>query len=92
MCFNIMKKQLKSQYLIRSVYGPYSVLNHLDNDEYIFIPAPGTYRVIGDDMTDIEAIDPSGGPMISKGTNLFDFKIEKIYQSSKNMIIFKIKR
>lgn len=81
---------MKSQYLIKSRYGEYSVLNQLDGKEYIFIPTPGSFRVIGDNMLDIVAIDPSGGPMINKGDKLFDFEIEKIYREN-NLIKIKIK-
>lgn len=81
---------MRSQYLIKSRYGEYSVLNQLDDKEYIFIPTPGSFRVIGSDMSDITAIDPSGGPMINKGDKLFDFEVEKIYREN-NLIKIKIK-
>lgn len=62
---------MKEQYLLKSRYGTYSILNQTNDQFWHFIPCPGPFRVIqSEDGVGIEAIDPSGGPMIVEGSLL----------------------
>lgn len=89
---------MKTQYLFKSRYGEYSVLNQVneENNMYQFIPCPGSYRIIakikedGPDFNSIAAVDPSGGPFISAGFDLGDSIIESI-QRVNDKIIVKLK-
>lgn len=38
----------------------------------------GTYRIIGTIPSDIKAIDPEGGPMLSVGSTIDDYTIKSI--------------
>lgn len=90
---------MKTQYLFKSRYREYSVLNQVneENSMYQFVPCPGPCRIIaktnenGPDFNSIAAIDPSGGPFIEEGFDLGDATVELITTFVDGRIIFKLK-
>lgn len=84
---------MKEQYLLKSRYGTYSVLNQINDRFWHFIPCPGPFRVIqSEDGVGIEAIDPSGGPFIGKGFDLGDAIVESILMMKDHRISLKLKK
>lgn len=90
---------MKKQYLLKSRYGEYSVLNQVDgeNNVYQLVPCPGPYRIIaktnedGPDFNSIAAVDPSGGPFIEEGFDLGDATVALITTFVDGRIMFKLK-
>lgn len=90
---------MKTQYLFKSRYGEYSVLNQVneENNMYQFVPCPGPYRLIakikesGPDFDSFAAVDPSGGPFIDEGFDLGDATVELITTFVDGRIMFKLK-
>lgn len=84
---------MKEQYLLKSRYGTYSVLNQINDQFWHFVPCPGSFRVIqGEGGIGIKAVDPSGGPFISKGFDLGDAIVESILMIEDNRISLKLKK
>lgn len=81
---------MKEQYLLESRHGTYSVLNQQEDSTWHFVPCPGPFRVV-QDMDRIEAVDPSGGPHISKGFDLGDAIVESIHIAETGRIIIELK-
>ena len=89
---------MKKQYLLKSRYGEYSVLNQVDgeNNVYQLVPCPGPYRIVaktnedGPDFNSIAAVDPSGGPFIEEGFDLGDATVALITTFIDGRIIFKL--
>lgn len=90
---------MKKQYLLKSRYGEYSVLNQVDgeNNVYQLVPCPGPYRIVaktnedGPDFNSIAAVDPSGGPFIEEGFDLGDATLALITTFVDGRIMFKLK-
>lgn len=80
---------MKEQYLIKNRYGVYSVLNQSEESEWHLIPCPGPFRVIHD-RDKIEAVDPSGGPFITRGFDLGDAVVESIHTAENGRITIKL--
>lgn len=83
---------MKEQYLLRSRYNTYTVLNQMDGKFYYLYPCPGPYTIHGNpEETEIKAVDPAGGPFISGGFELEDAVVESISRVN-DKIIVKLKK
>ena len=83
---------MKEQYLLKSRYGTFTVLNQMDGHFYYLYSCPGPYTVHGNPgETIIEAVDPAGGPFISRGFELEDAVVESI-KDVNNKIIVELKK
>lgn len=79
---------MKEQYLLRSRYGAFTVLNQMDDHFYYLYPCPGPYTIHGNpEETAIEAVDPAGGPFIGKGFELGDATVESLKRVNDKIIV-----
>lgn len=63
-----------------------------EENEYILkMVEDVTYRVIGT-MDDIKAVDPSGGPFITVGYQVENYKVKKIYRKESFGIVFVLEK
>lgn len=83
---------MKEQYLLKSRYGTFTVLNQMDGHFYYLYPCPGPYTTHGDPNSQkIMAVDPAGGPFISEGFELEDATVEYLNRVN-DKIIVKLKK
>ena len=79
---------MKEQYLLKSRYGTFTVLNQMDGHFYYLYPCPGPYSVHGNPgEAMLQAVDPAGGPFISAGFELEDAVVESLKEVNNKIIV-----